>query len=111
MSSLLEHIRLKKNSCNAIRCFQHAFEFILLFYLCHWGALCQQVDQILTMVFQKLIRQNRGKQLIDMLEFLDSQLYCHLDASYEPTIRKLEVLFELLQSPRQVEESLQTTCK
>ncbi|KAK9906425.1 hypothetical protein WJX75_001628 [Coccomyxa subellipsoidea] len=50
-----------------------------------------QVDQILTMVFQKLIRQNRGKQLIDMLEFLDSQLYCHLDASYESTIRKLEV--------------------
>ena len=44
------------------------------------------------MVFQKIIRQNRGKQLIDMLEFLDSQLYCHLDASYEPTIRKLEVL-------------------
>jgi hypothetical protein len=72
--------------------------------------LCQQVDQILTMVFQKLICQNRGKQLIDMLEFLDSQLYCHLDASYESTIRKLEVLFEL-QSPRQVEESLGTTCK
>ncbi|CAL8462386.1 g1919 [Coccomyxa elongata] len=50
-----------------------------------------QVDQIVTMVFQKIIRQNRGKQLVEMLEFLDSQLYCHLDASYETTTRKLEV--------------------
>lgn len=46
----------------------------------------------MTMVFQKIIRQNRGKQLVEMLEFLDSQLYCHLDASYETTTRKLEVL-------------------
>jgi hypothetical protein len=50
-----------------------------------------QADQISAMVFNKLIKESKGKQLLEMLEFLNSHLYCHLDASYETVIRKLEV--------------------
>lgn len=49
-----------------------------------------QAEQISSMVFNKLIRQSKGKQLQDMLSFLNSHLYCHLNASYEPVIRKME---------------------
>ena len=50
-----------------------------------------QADQITSFVFSKLIRQARGKELLDLLEFLEARVYSKLEAAYEPTIRKLQV--------------------
>ena len=50
-----------------------------------------QADQITSLVFSRLIRQGRGKELLDLLEFLNARVYSRLDTSYEPTIRKLRV--------------------
>lgn len=50
-----------------------------------------QADQITSFVFSKLIRQARGKELLDLLNFLEAQVYSKLEAAYEPTIRKLQV--------------------
>ena len=50
-----------------------------------------QADQITSFVFSKLIRQARGKELLDLLDFLEAQVYSKLEAAYEPTIRKLQV--------------------
>jgi hypothetical protein len=44
------------------------------------------------MVFQKLIRQGKGRELMDTLDFLSTRLYCRLPPSYDPVIRRLEVL-------------------
>ena len=51
----------------------------------------KQADQICSMVFKRLIGQSRGKDLMDMLEFLSTRLYCRLHPSYDAIIRKLEV--------------------
>ena len=50
-----------------------------------------QADQICVLLFQKLIRQSKGRELMDTLDFLNSRLYCRLPPSYDPIIRKLEV--------------------
>ena len=43
------------------------------------------------MVFQKLICQGKGRELMDTLDFLSTRLYCRLPPSYDPIIRRLEV--------------------
>ena len=40
---------------------------------------------------RRLIPQHDAKTLLEVLDFLNQRVYCRLDASYEPTIRKLEV--------------------
>ncbi len=50
-----------------------------------------QADQITSLVFSKLIRQGRGRELLELLDFLNWRVYSKLDSAYEPTIRKLQV--------------------
>ena len=40
---------------------------------------------------RRLITQHDAKTLLEVLDFLNQRVYCRLDASYEPIIRKLEV--------------------
>ena len=46
-----------------------------------------------TFVFpcRRLIPQHDWETLLEVLDFLNQRVYCRLDASYEPVIRKLEV--------------------
>ena len=50
-----------------------------------------QADQITSLVFSKLIRQGRGRELLDLLDFLNARVYSRLGTAYESTIRKLRV--------------------
>ena len=45
---------------------------------------------------RRLIPQHDAKTLLEVLDFLNQRVYCRLDASYEPTIRKLEVCMLVL---------------
>ena len=54
-----------------------------------------QADQITSFVFSKLIRQARGKELLDLLDFLEAHVYSKLEAAYQPTIRKLQVSYAM----------------
>lgn len=55
-------------------------------------AISLQADQLTSFVFSKLIRHGRGRELLDLLDFLKSHVYSRLDTAYEPTIRKLQVI-------------------
>ncbi|KAK9818366.1 hypothetical protein WJX72_011380 [[Myrmecia] bisecta] len=50
-----------------------------------------QASQISELVFHNLIPQHEYRELVSLLDFLNARIYCHLDSSFEPTIRKLEV--------------------
>jgi len=67
-----------------------------------------QADQITSLVFSKLIRQGRGRDLLELLDFLNWRVYSKLDIAYEPTIRKLQVSLVACASAKQVPRS--TVC-
>ena len=80
-------------------CLVHGMTCIVLITYLHRGAefshAKMQADQITSFVFSKLIRQARGKELLDLLDFLEAHVYSKLEAAYEPTIRKLQVGYAL----------------
>jgi hypothetical protein len=48
--------------------------------------------QISELVFRILIPSHKGDELMELLEFLNTRIYCRLDAELEPAVRRLEVL-------------------